>query len=696
MFKSAGLDIVEGRRQGASVWDVSGRRTADRVTGAGVFNPPHSKPGRIAARMSPIRSQGAAGRFPGLPSTFQRMGRGSTVMPVLNLKTAIQKGLWFVHFRSMIRLLLWDMRSRRNRVFFLFEGREYTYGEVYRESVRYGNYFLAQRKKRVDAGTLGSGERLTLGIYQENTPEYLFAAFGAGLSNSILFAINTGFRGDTLAAVINQARLCLLLTHADLLPEVEQALPDITVIGQEDLLLLGASTAPGIRNLDREIAENETAATVSERYRVPIDNMSPVLVIYTSGTTGMPKGVPCTHIKMVGAGAVVERALLLTKKDRGYISMPLFHSNAWYIGILTLMIAGGSFVLKRRFSASAFEEDMLAHGVTFLNYVGQPLHYIIAALEKKYGNQGEVETALARHPKNKFRVAYGNGAPAVDREKLTRYLGMKHIYEIYGSTEAVITTANMPGDPVESVGRASRSLVILDEQGRPCPPGITDRSGRLLNYDQAVGEISRKVPRDNLRFDGYFGRPEATNSKFRDGTYRSGDLGHIRIVRNRRYLYFNGRTDDWIRKDGENFSAESVLEYALRLPDVKLAIAYGAPCEVSDEKVMVAVELKPGTTFRPQETFDRFREFQETGGMDPKWMPDYIRIVDAFTLTNTQKILVRPFKKEHFNLERHPDMKVFFRKRGDGTYRELAASGYEELRKSFEATGRQMLLDPGA
>jgi len=84
--------------------------------------------------------------------------------------------------------------------------------------------------------------------------------------------------------------------------------------------------------------------------------------------------------------------------------MPLFHSNAWYIGILPQMIVGGSFVLKRRFSASAFEEDMLAQGVTFLNYVGQPLHYIIDALERKYGSGEAVEAALAKHPRNSSAV----------------------------------------------------------------------------------------------------------------------------------------------------------------------------------------------------------------------------------------------------------------------------------------------------
>jgi fatty-acyl-CoA synthase len=394
----------------------------------------------------------------------------------------------------------------------------------------------------------------------------------------------------------------------------------------------------------------------------------------------------------VGAGFVVQSAVHLNKNDRGYISMPLFHSNAWYIGILPQMIAGGSFVLKRRFSASAFEEDMLAYGITFLNYVGQPLHYIIDALERKYGSGEAIESALAKHPRNKFRSAYGNGATVNDRIKLKRYLGMDHIYEIYGSTEAVITTANRPGDPIDSVGRVDSSIHILDEEGRECVPGITDSSGALTNYDKSVGEICRKVGDNNLRFEGYFGKEGAASQKFRNGWYHSGDLGHVRIVNGKRYMFFNGRTDDWIRKDGENFSAENVLLYAQNIPTVDCAIAYGAPCEVADEKVMITVQLKAGIAFDPDKVYAWFIKQQKEGGMDPKWMPDYIRVIESFPVSNTQKIIVRPFKREHFDLECNPGMQIYYRKRGDNTYRSLTLDEFGKIKEAFRLNGRETIL----
>jgi len=111
----------------------------------------------------------------------------------------------------MIRLTLGSV-LRARRTFFIFEGREYTYGEVYSQAKRYAKFFDALRCQSIGAGRMAENDRLALAIYQENTPEYLFASFGAGLSNATLFAVNTGFRGKTLAGVVEKAKALYLLT----------------------------------------------------------------------------------------------------------------------------------------------------------------------------------------------------------------------------------------------------------------------------------------------------------------------------------------------------------------------------------------------------------------------------------------------------------------------------------------------------
>ena len=144
-----------------------------------------------SAGLSPARYPGKPGRGIGASA------RQTLVIPgcqrlCMNLKKIIRTFLWFVNFQTMLKLTVRWMRMRKNRVLFIFEGKEYTYGEVYEQATRYANFFLSERKKLVDAGKLGKKDRLALGVYMENTPEYVFASFAAGLSNSVLFAINTG------------------------------------------------------------------------------------------------------------------------------------------------------------------------------------------------------------------------------------------------------------------------------------------------------------------------------------------------------------------------------------------------------------------------------------------------------------------------------------------------------------------------
>lgn len=614
-------------------------------------------------------------------------------MSAFSAKNILRKTLGFLNVGSMFKFFA---RSpfRRNRVLFIFEGKSYTYAETYRESRRYAALFLAVKEERVRQGRMKPEDNLAVGMCQENTPEFIFAFLGAAMSGSVLFGFNTGFRGDTLVNIINQAETGLLMVDEASAVEVERIYPKIETMEVERIFQVGHG-GDDKKTIFRPISEALTRLpeTTPKNRKPKIDNFGPLVVIYTSGTTGLPKGVPCSHAKCFGAAVVTKKRIGLNSRDRGYICMPLFHSNSILLGIMPLLLCGGSFLLKRKFSASAFETDILTHGVTYLNYVGQPVHYILSALEKKYGKGEAVTAALSKHPANQFRIAHGNGALPLDRQKLVRYLGMEHIYELYGSTEAPITTVVQPGDPPDSVGKVpSKKIVILNEEDEICPAGITDDSGRLINYHEAVGEIARKMKADNVFFDGYFQNKSASEKKFRNGYFRSGDLGHIRIVDNTRYLYFNGRTDDWIRKDGENFSAENVSQSILRIPGVLQAVAYGVPCHIADEKVMVAIQLND-PAFDPKNFHEDLIQQQKQGGMDPKWMPDFIRIMDGFPVTSTHKILIRPLKQEHYHIERDPHMQVYFRERGDTAYRQLSPEAFAIMKEMFEQTGRAHLLE---
>jgi fatty-acyl-CoA synthase len=350
--------------------------------------------------------------------------------------------------------------------------------------------------------------------------------------------------------------------------------------------------------------------------------------------------------------------------------------------------------MRERFSASAFVPDVLRYGVTFWNYVGEPVHYILGAIEREYsGDAARIRAELTENPRNRLRYAVGNGAAPPDIDRFACWLGLEDMFELYGSTEATISTFRKKGDPRGSVGEIKDVAVkILSESGAECPPAEIEADGKIANYAEAVGEICRVAPDAGL-FQGYFANEGATTSKYREGVYHSGDLGHLQIVDGVRYLFFDGRTDDWIRKDGENFSAAQVARLVQEHDDVLLAAAYGVPCPVSDELVMVALKLREGVNFDPQGFFDYCDESTREGGMDPKWFPDFVRITDEFEYTQTQKVLVRNLKRDHFDLRRLADQPVFWRRRGDTSYRPFTRAEFDLLRKEFEAAERVALVD---
>ncbi len=587
-----------------------------------------------------------------------------------------------------------DVRAQHadlgDKVFLMHDDRAWTYRQYRDESVRMAA-FLAGRLGRVDDKRPGH-----VAMLLENHLELLSMLGGCGFAGLTLFGVNTGLRGDVLLGVVNQSRSRLLVIDEKLREEVERAGGAFEHVPKENILYLPTQGGqiPDDQNLlecmKREVGPEGTSLDTPAADVTPEQNL---MVIYTSGTTGLPKGINNNHLKLCATGIGVSNNMQLNSDDVGYACMPLFHSNALFVGLMPAMCVGGAMGIRERFTASGFVPDIKRYGSTFWNYVGEPVHYVLTAIEKQYGGDAEaIAREVTNHPDNKLRYAVGNGAAAPDIDKFTDYLGLDDMFELYGSTEAAISTFRRTGDPRGSVGEVTDEKVkILKDGSLECPPVQLDADGKILNYEECVGEICREADETGL-FQGYFDDAEANTQKYRDGVYHSGDLGHVLERDGKRYLFFDGRTDDWIRKDGENFSAGQVGRLISEHPDVQLAVAYGVPCSVSDEHVMSALLMRPGTRFDAQEFFDWVERQVSGASMDRKWFPDYVTVVDEFEYTQTQKVLVRNLKKVHFDLNRISNP-VWFRQRGDTTFRELDRDEYQKLRDEFEARERLEQLD---
>ena len=567
--------------------------------------------------------------------------------------------------------------------------RSWTYAEFRNESTRM-SHFLLSRLGAIDNKRPGH-----VAMLLDNHLELLALYGGCAMGGLTLFGINTGLRGDTLAGVINSSHSRVLVADERYRKEIEKAAGKFETVAAENILYLPTvGDVESGQDLLACIGSEGPAADANTP--LPDINVTPehnLMIIYTSGTTGLPKGINNNQAKLCMTGMAVSATMDLGPSDTVYISMPLFHSNSMFVGLMPAFWVGGSAGLRERFSGSKFVGDIFKYGATYWNYVGEPCHYVLAAIEKQYnGDEDVIRREVTENEANKLRWAVGNGASPPDIDRFMKWLGLDDMFELYGSTEAAISTFRRKGDPRGSVGEITDPAVqIIGEDGQAKAGAALNADGKITNYNQAVGEICR-VAEDTGLFQGYFENKEANISKYRDGVYHSGDLGHVLEKDGKRYLFFDGRTDDWIRKDGENFSALQVARLIGEHDDIQLAAAYGVPCVVSDELVMVALKMADGTGFEPQAFFNFCEHQIEHGGMDRKWMPDFVRVVEDFDYTGTQKVLVRHLKKANFNPDSAGDP-LYWRKRGDKSFRTFTPEDYSALRGRFEAAERAELLD---
>ena len=159
-------------------------------------------------------------------------------------------------------------------------------------------------------------------------------------------------------------------------------------------------------------------------------------LIFTSGSTGAPKACRCTQGRMARIGSIVAQMYELTADSVCYLSMPLFHSNALMAGWSPALAAGATMALPTagRFSASGFLPDVRRHGVTYFNYVGKPLSYILATPEQPDDAD------------NTLRRVFGNEGAEADVARFAERFGCT-VVDSYGSTEGGATVQRTPDTP---------------------------------------------------------------------------------------------------------------------------------------------------------------------------------------------------------------------------------------------------------
>jgi fatty-acyl-CoA synthase len=475
----------------------------------------------------------------------------------------------------------------------LFEDRHWTWDGVVHESAV---------RASVLAELVDAGRPPHVGVLAENIPEFLFLMGGAALGGHVVVGLNPTRRAGLVADVARSDCQVVLTdgAHAELLDGLDLGVPVVDLDGDEWARLL-------LRHHEAPVPE------------VDVDANTLLMLIFTSGTSGDPKAVRITHAKVAGPGVLLSDRFGLGPDDVAYVSMPLFHSNAVMAGWAPALAAGSAVALARRFSASGFLPDVRRHGATYANYVGKPLTYVLSTPERPDDAD------------NPLRLVFGNEANERDIEAFARRFGCE-VVDSYSSTENAVIVQRVPGMPPGSLGRPLPGVKVLDpETMAETPDAEFGPGGELLNADAATGELVNTEGAG--AFAGYYRDPDAEAERMRGGMYWSGDLAYRDADG---FVYFAGRTADWLRVDGENLAAAPIERILMRHPAVEQAAVYAVPDDAVGDQVTAALvlrgELSPGA----------LEEFlAEQGDLSAKGWPRYVRILDELPRTATNKVLKR-------------------------------------------------------
>jgi len=401
------------------------------------------------------------------------------------------------------------------------------------------------------AGTLtshgfGVGDRLALLL--PNGPDYLELVYACSMLGVIAVPLNTRLSTAEIDRVLEDACPHGIVRHSSL------AVPKVNLSWQQvidqDPLPISGDRVP----------------------KVFYDPEGVLGLIYTSGTTGQPKGVIVTHGNVLADVHNFNYWMRYTEGGIYLHAAPIFHI-ADFPSMFAAPAFGASQITTPKFSAQTFCETVEREHVTHTVLVPTMINLLTQFPDAR------------KHDLSSLQVlAYGGSPMAPELVHRTRELLPKvKLIQVYGLSETGFLTGLQDQEHTEDK---------LMSCGRPCPGvdlQVTDTSGKEVDAGQA-GEL---IVRGANIMRGYWNNPEETANAFRDGFFRTGDIGQQNTEG---YFYILDRLKDMIVTGGENVYSGEVEAVIYGHPAVREVAVFGVPDPQWGELVMACVVLKPAAS----------------------------------------------------------------------------------------------------
>ena len=519
--------------------------------------------------------------------------------------------------RRLLVDLIHDMAQTRGEAPALISADEgLTYRQLSERANRYARWALARE--------VGKGD--TVALIMPNRPEYLAIWLGITSVGAVVALINTQLRGPSLAHCIDIVAPKHIIVASGEIEAFASAAESITT--RATVWSHGDGGARFGRT-DREVERHSGAPlTPAERRDVTIEDRA--LAIYTSGTTGLPKAANVSHRRLLQWSLWFAGLMDTTAADRMYDCLPLYHSIGGVVATGALLARGGSVVIREKFSASAFWDDIRAFDCTLFQYIGELCRYLVSA------------PAQPHERDHRLRLCAGNGLRGEVWEKFQARFGIPRILEFYAATEGNVSLYNVEGKP-GAIGRvqsflAHRFPLALVQFDHATGAPVRDRDGRCIRCARGeTGEAIGKIGDDKISggaFEGYTTAADSERKILRDvfargdAWYRTGDLMRRDASG---FFHFVDRIGDTFRWKGENVATSEVADAIAEFPGIVEATVYGVPVPGTEGAAGMAALVVEGAL-----DFSEFR--RHLARRLPSYArPLFLRLKDRIEITATFK-----------------------------------------------------------
>jgi fatty-acyl-CoA synthase len=469
-----------------------------------------------------------------------------------------------------------------------------------RETLTYR--MLAERSHKYARWALGQG--LASGkcvcVLMRNSPEYVAIWIGLTRVGVVVSLVNTNLTGSLLAHCINIATPSHIIVDAELLSAFE---PARGLIDTSAKIWSQGSGETILFSIDRELAKHSGESLAARECPV-VTIEDQALHIYTSGTSGLPKAAKISHFRIMQWSYWFAGLMNIQPIDRMYDCLPMYHSVGGVVAVASVLVKGGSVVVRDKFSATRFWSDVVNWDCTLFQYIGELCRYLVNA---------PPHPCEAQH---RIRLCCGNGLrPDVWNLFKTRF-GIPQILEFYAATEGNVSLFNLEGKP-GAIGRTPPLLTLRSptkivkvdvETGEP----VRNAGGLCIccgpnEAGEAIGKLIGGSSNIGNRFEGYNSEADSEKKVLRDAFepgdawFRTGDL----MKRDEHgFFYFIDRIGDTFRWKGENVATMEVSEVIAAIPGIREAAVYGVPIPGYEGRVGMAALVVEGrfdlATFREQ------------------------------------------------------------------------------------------------